>query len=101
MKFKERIKQAVKNLCERTPEDLDILQYRNMMKRMANINLRTHRSYTHIGRNDPCICGSGQKFKVCCIHKYVGLRPGEKTPALTDKQKKENAYFKKHRRIPK
>lgn len=20
------------------------------------------------GRNDPCICGSGKKFKKCCIH---------------------------------
>ncbi|MFN8674162.1 MAG: SEC-C metal-binding domain-containing protein [Candidatus Sericytochromatia bacterium] len=23
-----------------------------------------------IGRNDPCICGSGKKFKKCCIDKY-------------------------------
>lgn len=22
-----------------------------------------------IGRNDPCPCGSGRKFKKCCIHK--------------------------------
>ena len=21
----------------------------------------------HIGRNDPCPCGSGQKFKNCCL----------------------------------
>jgi len=21
---------------------------------------------THIGRNDPCICGSGKKFNACC-----------------------------------
>jgi SEC-C motif domain protein len=24
-----------------------------------------------IGRNDPCICGSGQKYKKCCIDKQV------------------------------
>jgi uncharacterized protein YecA (UPF0149 family) len=23
-----------------------------------------------IGRNDPCICGSGKKFKHCCAGKY-------------------------------
>lgn len=21
----------------------------------------------HVGRNDPCPCGSGQKFKKCCM----------------------------------
>ena len=23
-----------------------------------------------IGRNEPCVCGSGRKFKKCCIGKY-------------------------------
>lgn len=23
-----------------------------------------------VGRNDPCPCGSGLKFKKCCLHKY-------------------------------
>lgn len=27
------------------------------------------RTAPKIGRNDPCICGSGQKFKKCCIDK--------------------------------
>ena len=22
------------------------------------------------GRNDPCICGSGKKFKKCCLKKF-------------------------------
>jgi hypothetical protein len=25
-----------------------------------------------VGRNDPCPCGSGKKFKKCCIHKSSG-----------------------------
>lgn len=25
-----------------------------------------------IGRNDSCPCGSGKKFKRCCIHKLTG-----------------------------
>ena len=25
-----------------------------------------------IGRNDPCPCGSGKKYKKCCLHKHVG-----------------------------
>lgn len=24
-----------------------------------------------IGRNDPCLCGSGKKYKKCCIEKQV------------------------------
>lgn len=26
------------------------------------------RSTTQVGRNDPCPCGSGKKFKQCCLH---------------------------------
>lgn len=26
------------------------------------------------GRNDPCPCGSGKKFKRCCIGKIVGVQ---------------------------
>jgi hypothetical protein len=24
-----------------------------------------------IGRNDPCVCGSGKKFKVCCLERLL------------------------------
>lgn len=26
-------------------------------------------SYCKVGRNEPCPCGSGKKFKRCCINK--------------------------------
>jgi uncharacterized protein len=26
------------------------------------------RSEPKVGRNDPCPCGSGKKFKKCCLH---------------------------------
>jgi hypothetical protein len=28
-----------------------------------------------VGRNDPCPCGSGKKFKNCCLKKQKGLQP--------------------------
>jgi len=28
-----------------------------------------------VGRNDPCPCGSGKKFKQCCEHKARSLSP--------------------------
>ncbi len=24
--------------------------------------------FRHVGRNDPCPCGSGKMFKKCCLH---------------------------------
>jgi len=27
-----------------------------------------------IGRNDPCPCGSGKKYKKCCVNKPLGPR---------------------------
>lgn len=40
---------------------------------MSRAGLATsHEPFTHseprVGRNDPCICGSGKKFKKCCLH---------------------------------
>jgi uncharacterized protein YecA (UPF0149 family) len=26
----------------------------------------------HVGRNDPCPCGSGRKFKKCCGARHSG-----------------------------
>jgi hypothetical protein len=31
--------------------------------------LSPRREYAHIGRNDPCPCGSGRKYKFCCLNK--------------------------------
>ncbi|MGC8639178.1 MAG: SEC-C metal-binding domain-containing protein, partial [Isosphaeraceae bacterium] len=28
-----------------------------------------------VGRNDPCPCGSGKKFKACCMRKQAGANP--------------------------
>lgn len=28
-----------------------------------------------VGRNDPCSCGSGKKFKNCCFQKTVTIKP--------------------------
>lgn len=31
-------------------------------------NIPVKRSESHVGRNDPCPCGSGKKYKKCCLH---------------------------------
>ena len=35
---------------------------------MPEIAVAYTRSAPKIGRNDPCFCGSGKKFKKCCLH---------------------------------
>ena len=41
---------------------------------------------TQVGRNDPCPCGSGLKYKKCCLNKAgataVTYRPAERDSAL-------------------
>ena len=32
-------------------------------------------SASKVGRNDPCPCGSGRKYKQCCEHKAHALSP--------------------------
>ncbi|MDO3409842.1 SEC-C metal-binding domain-containing protein [Saccharibacillus sp. CPCC 101409] len=35
-----------------------------------------------IGRNDPCFCGSGKKYKKCCIDKAIVIQPSDKFARL-------------------
>ena len=35
-----------------------------------------------IGRNDPCFCGSGKKFKKCCLGKNAGVPAGPAMPSV-------------------
>jgi len=37
-----------------------------------------------IGRNDPCPCGSGKKFKKCCLGKRESVTPGHGAAAVSD-----------------
>lgn len=46
----------------------------NRSKKIPSVGFDYHRSTNHkpreakIGRNDPCPCGSGKKYKKCCLH---------------------------------
>jgi hypothetical protein len=34
-----------------------------------------HSRYSHVGRNEPCPCESGKKYKNCCLNESGVLRP--------------------------
>jgi uncharacterized protein YecA (UPF0149 family) len=44
-------------------------KFEAMAKAYQNAHTQKVRKYDKIGRNDPCPCGSGKKFKNCCINK--------------------------------
>lgn len=48
---------------------------------------------TKIGRNDPCPCGSGKKFKKCCIDRY-GKDYRQLTPSSEDRKSEFSKYLK-------
>jgi hypothetical protein len=43
--------------------------------------------YQGIGRNDLCPCGSGKKFKKCCLPLLDGMRTGQAEPPLIRNKK--------------
>lgn len=46
------------------PEDIKLLEAMGLIQRPK---LEPHHRLTKSGRNDPCPCGSGSKYKNCCI----------------------------------
>lgn len=43
------------------------------------------------GRNDPCPCGSGLKYKRCCLDKDAGWIPPEVRESIARQQAEERA----------
>ena len=61
----ERIAEAVGAHQEVQPVHLSKTEYADLMKRMRTKPIV--RTRTAPGRNEPCPCGSGKKFKHCCM----------------------------------
>ena len=54
----------------------EVILFKNMRKRLKALETKGH---TFVRRvkirvNDPCPCGSGKKYKKCCIHKERGVK---------------------------
>lgn len=45
-----------------------------------------------IGRNEPCPCGSGKKYKKCCIGKKKVQNAATKTVSKADKARPAHAH---------
>jgi len=68
-----------------------------------------------IGRNDPCPCGSGKKYKKCCLGREEGLQKESATwmdeegmhvvgkgqrPSIEEQERMTKAYQQKIRKSP-
>ena len=51
-------------------------RFETMAKAWKEAHTQKVRKFDKIGRNDPCPCGSGKKYKNCCLKtgKYEGLK---------------------------
>ncbi len=54
-----------------------------------------------VGRNDPCPCGSGKKFKKCCGDKPAGYQKMKNVEVLTPGASKMSGLFSKKVEPPK
>lgn len=46
----------------------DYIRKKRQYEREAQLSDAARNPYKSVGRNDPCPCGSGKKFKNCCLH---------------------------------
>ncbi|WP_328514525.1 SEC-C metal-binding domain-containing protein [Ralstonia solanacearum] len=62
-----RLEQLWAAFCQRHPRYLERLSYRDTLIKAAGTRLvAPARAEPKVGRNDPCPCGSGKKYKKCC-----------------------------------
>jgi hypothetical protein len=64
--FREKIERARRNEWRQDQEESLQTTSRRMSHKEAGSGATVQVS-ARVGRNDPCPCGSGKKFKVCCL----------------------------------
>ncbi|MDA1023943.1 MAG: SEC-C metal-binding domain-containing protein [Proteobacteria bacterium] len=59
--------EKIKPIAQHT--DVVLLSVQSRIDDTENVTLKDQRpTNKNVGRNDPCSCGSGKKFKKCCLH---------------------------------
>ena len=76
-----------------------MLAIRMPNRKIQNVNMERMKYGRKVSRNDPCPCGSGKKYKNCCLQKnndreIVSLSNISKK----DVKRKENQYSKRKER---
>jgi hypothetical protein len=61
----------------------------NIPENIEHVFIEPQQSKKH-GRNDPCPCGSGEKYKKCCLSKTIGVEETEKIKYIKTKHSTNN-----------
>ncbi len=72
---------------------VDKEKFKKALKNFVQNDLENHIvDYSDVGRNDPCPCGSGKKFKKCCLNNAEKKLPYQKyiDESLSNYPKKNN-----------
>jgi len=71
---------------------------RSLGRRIAGVTMPIGRKRMRWGRNWPCLCGSGKKYKVCCLSEIDSLTESDDNASVTklpeDIQKMIDAHRK-------
>ena len=55
---------------EEKTEEMNYILHNPRLRKSMGIKIKPRTLLPKIGRNEPCPCGSGKKFKKCCIENY-------------------------------
>ncbi len=91
--------EAAELVCSRygiSPGDLEqrLRAYQESRRRLA---LEDHLTLQRVGRNAPCPCGSGKKFKKCCLPHHEELRrtlPRDRLKEMEDRSRQQEQLDK-------
>lgn len=78
---------------ERMPEEKDFEKLIRMLEKEESKSVRKMK----VGRNDPCPCGSGKKYKYCCLNKPKDAMDSIETPEERSKWLKRYPYTGKEK----
>lgn len=67
--------------------DKQLQEYQESRRKMA---LKDEISFVKAGRNDPCPCGSGKKYKKCCLPKHEEARKSLPPDQLQEMEEEAN-----------
>lgn len=75
------------------PEEKDFEKLIRMLEKEESKSVRKMK----VGRNDPCPCGSGKKYKYCCLNKPKDAMDSIETPEERSKWLKRYPYTGKEK----
>ena len=58
-------------------------EQRNLGRRIAGVTMPITRRRMRWGRNWPCLCGSGKKYKACCLNEIEAITASDGNANVT------------------